>query len=142
MISDQLVSFCKRLTQNTDENNIIWEPISSEALRRDGFPDLIPQLLTRIWENEFTHLLLDNSFHCHHKSGIIALIRVDMESGRDGSHHDHFILAIQIQKNSMVFFYEEPYLQEPCSKLYNAILNAINAHISLPSDLYEFMSFD
>lgn len=142
MISENLLSFCNQLTQHTDENTLYWNVINADSLRTAGFPDVIRRFSERVLDNEFSHVLLNNSFYCLHKDGLIALFRIDMESGRDGSHRDHFVLAIQIQKNSMVFFYEDPYLQEPCNKLHNAILNAINAHISLPDDLYEFMCFD
>lgn len=141
MIAEQLLAFCNSLIEHTYDKTLKWKVINQWDLLEDGFPDIIPKIKEQVFPNEFTHLLLENSFYCRHKEGVISLIRVDYESGKDGSHNDHFILTIQIRRNSIVFFYEHDYLQEPCAALYAAILDALNEDLSLPNDLYEFMHF-
>lgn len=141
MIAEQLQAFCHRLVEHTYDNSLVWKVINEWELLEAGFPDIISSIHEQVFTCEWVHLLLSNSFYCRHKDGVIALVRVDHESGKDGSHRDHFLLLIQIRRNSMIFVYEDEYLQESCKAVYTAIMDALNNDLSLPDDLYDFMCF-
>lgn len=140
MVANFILEFIKNATKKTNAHNLDWNGLD-EFWREEEFPDLVEQAEELIGVCEFTHLLWSNSFYCRHKDGVVALLRIRQESGRDGSSYYEYALACQIKKNSMVFFYNDDDIQEPCKTLYNAILDLFNEQVNLPEDLQNFLSF-
>ncbi len=140
MVTDHILNFLDVATEKTNSHDLIWHELN-DFWNEDEFPDLIDQASEAIGVCEFTQLLRSNSFYCRHKDGVIALLRIRQESGRDGSVNYEYALTFQIRKNSMVFLYNDSYIQESCKILYDAILNIFNEQVKLPEDLYDFLSF-
>ena len=139
MIDTAIEEFVSKLIRKTNDRQIQWNLLSELLIREKGFPDTIRQAEEVLATNEFSHLLIENSFYFPHRQGVVALLRIDNESGKDGSHSDGYAMLIQIRKNYPIRVYEPSVLQQDLSILYMAILDQINEDISLPTDLYDFM---
>lgn len=139
MIGEQMQSFVIKLIQKTNSNEIMWKILKDLPNNEKGFPDLMTQAREKLLLNEFRWLLIENSFYFRHQEGIVALLRIDNQSGRDNSHSDEFTMLLQIRKNSPIHTCNLPGLQEDFSVLYMAILDYLNKDVRLPDDLYKFM---
>ena len=141
MLNEQITRFLNDLAKQTNAGKIRWENMREYSPYEIGFPD-ISEKMQEIFQNEYRHVLPMNSFYARHKDGIVALVRIDNESGKDGSHSSSFALVMQLDRTSPVFTYEDSYFQDDACILYKAIIRYINKDLSLPDALYDFMSFD
>lgn len=137
MIYDVVEKFERDLIERTKLEKIDWKDL--RALKENEFPDIPLYIKENLPQNEFTKVELGNSFYFKHKNGIIALLYIDNESGKDGSHSRNFILLVQIKEHSPVFSYDK--FQENFESLYLAILNYFNRGLNLPSDFTNFLSW-
>jgi len=140
MVEDYIVRFLNEATEKTNLHELEWNGLD-EFWREEEFPDLIDQASNAIGICEFAQLLTSNSFYCRYKDGVIAILRIKATSGRDGSSWDEYAFVFQINKNSMVFCYNNDGIQEACKFLYGAILDIFNEQVRLPEDVQDFLSF-
>lgn len=136
---EQMKDFISKLIKKTTDNSLNWKALSELQRKELGFPDFIDQIWEDLHGCEFYLPLIENSFYFMHDSGIVALIRIDRHSGKDGSDHDEYAIAIQIKKNTPPQTYNVEGLQANLSILYMAVLDSINKDLQLPEDLYNFM---
>lgn len=139
MIAEQMEKFATKLIYKTNDFEITWQVLASYPFSENGYPDFISQVSTQLGVCVFCVLLQDNSFFFLHNDGIVALLRTEHISGKDGSQWTEYAMAIQIRKNAPVTVCSLSGLQELLSILYNAILNNINGDLELPNGLYEFI---
>lgn len=141
MVFDQVSSFIKTLIEKTTADEIHWEVLTALSPVESGFPDIIQKTSERVFTNEYRQILPCNSFYFYHQSGIVALIRIDNESGRDGTHHSDYVLYLQIKRNCPPEIFDNEAFQERFCMLNTAIINYLSKDVSMPSDLYQFMQF-
>lgn len=141
MLNEQISRFLNDLTKQTNAGKVRWESMRQFVPSDIGFPDILNKMYN-LFQNEFRHVILTNSFYARHKKGIVVLIQMDNESGKDGSHSNSFAIMMQINTTSPVFASEDNYFQNDAYILYNAIIRHINKDLSLPDALYDFMSFN
>lgn len=141
MIFNQVYNFTKTLIKKTASGEISWEILSTLSPVESGFPDIIEKTSERVFTNEYRQILPLNSFFFYHHEGIVALIRIDNTSGRDGSHHSDYALYLQTKKNSPPKVYDNKSFQEQFNLLNTTIINYLNKDDSMPDDLYQFMQF-
>lgn len=140
-MEDKIQEFISAIIQKTIQKEIFWETISELSTTESGFPDIVNQTARQFFMNEFRQILHKNSFFFYHQGGVVALIRIDNTSGKDGSHSCEFALAMQIRPNIPPCAFDTPELQESLSSLYTAILNYLSRDLKMPDDLYTFMQF-
>ena len=140
MIADAVKNLVTKLIKKTNQSEILWDVCNVYLFIEKGFPDFFDQARSELWQDEYRQLLVNNSFFFFHKEGVVALLRIDNESGKDGSHNSEYAIGVQLQRNSPPFFYNLDGLQPDFQILYCSILDYHNRNISLPDDLYEFFS--
>lgn len=139
MIGEQMKDFVSKLISKTINGSLNWKALSELQQKELGFPDFINQVREDLHSCEFYWPLIENSFYFMHDSGIVALIRINRHSGKDGTDNDQYAIAIQIKRNTPANICCLEGLQTDFSILYMAILDSINKDIRLPDDLYNFM---
>ena len=141
MILDQIFNFTKTLIEKTTANEIHWQTLSSLSPVESGFPDIVQETSDYVFTNEFRQILPHNSFYFYHQAGVVALIRIDNESGRDGTHSNEYALYLQIRKNCPPEIFNNESFQEQFDLLNTAIINYHSKELSMPDELYKFMQF-
>ncbi len=141
MILDQVFNFTKTLIEKTTAGEIPWKPLSSLSPAESGFPDVVLETADFVFTNEYRQILPLNSFFFFHKLGIVSLVRIDNESGRDGTHSSEYALYLQTRINCPPEIFNNEGLQEQFDLLNTAIINYLNENISTPDELYKFMQF-
>ncbi len=141
MMTEQCEHFIDELTRRTVQNEIDWKLLSQFSFEDNGFPDFVDNLWNVLNCNEFRWLLKKNSFFTFHKEGIIALLRIENESGFDSSKSTEYAIIVQMRPNSPEQDISRGYHQDALSILYMAVLDYLNKDTSLPGDLYDFMRF-
>lgn len=141
MVTDAANAFIGQLTVKTTKDEIEWKPLSELYPDVHGFPDFLSQIYELIPCSEFDMIYKANSFFFFHKQGIVALLRVEHYSGKDGSRSTSYELALQIRENYPTRLLCQGLFQDSLEILYMAILDYVNRDISLPDDLYAFLNF-
>ena len=137
---NQIIEFLNELTLRTNAGEIEWKSIRAFSPAEIGFPGIIDEIQD-IFQNEFTHVLPMNSYYARHKDGIVALIRIDNESGKDASHHTSFVLMVQINTSAEVQSFDSDYYQEDSKILYRAITRSLNKGVNMEKALKDFLKF-
>ena len=141
MMAEQCKHFIDELTKRTVQEEIDWKPLTQFPREDSGFPDFVDNLWNMLKCDEFRWLMKKNSFFALHKEGVIALLRIDLYSGRDSSRATEYALVLQIRPNDTMHEVSRGYHQDDLAILYMAVLDYQNRDISLPESLYDFMHF-
>ena len=141
MMPDQVKKFIENMTAKTVRQEIDWKPLAEFPVEDCGFPDFRNNLWNTLNCNEFHWLLTKNSFFFHHKEGIVGLLRIENYSGRDSSQSTEYAIVVQMSPYDVIHDVTYQCFQDHLAVLYMAVLDYLNKDISLPDDLYKFMSF-
>lgn len=139
MKAEAVKGFVTKLIAKTTNNEIDWRGLS-ELPKDDPFQQtFLREVYESVHFDEYRHLLEGASNYFLHNEGIAALIKVDNESGKDGSHSSEYILAIKVSPRHPLDISDYPGMQYDFYVLELAIKDYFYKGISLPEDLYEFM---
>ena len=139
MKAEQVKALVTKLITRTTNNEIEWHSLSELQEDNSLQQTFIREIHEEVHFNEYRHLLMGASSFFLHKDGIVALVEVDNESGRDGSHSSEYILVIKVSSRHPLDISDYSGMQYDFYVLGLAIKDYYYKGISLPDDLYEFM---
>ena len=102
MVSDNIEGALKRIITETEKNHINWRPLSefwNANLNNSFFSSLICS-----YQNEFTELVLSDSFFSQKDGRTIFIITSKWLSGKDGSISEHKEILISASSYSEIVY--------------------------------------
>lgn len=118
MVSDTIMPQIERIIEHTNQSKIKWRPFQEyyDYITNDNIFQNLPFEL----QNEFTELILDESFYVEKNGEYMFLISSDWTSGKDESTSLHRELMISCSIYSEIITVPK-YNEEIIENLYNSI---------------------
>ncbi len=140
MMVEQIVGFIDRLISVTDQGFKGWNTLRVYYEKDRRFADL-NELIMLHQANEYIDFYLNESYYYLSENGLVAVIHEKISSAKDGSIDDDYSLYVKINETVPLWNISAGWnLDDRVKKLHRQIQSSITENLSMPDDLYKFMS--